>query len=348
MRSLVVAGALATGMALFLIILVLVVIGGSGSGRPTPGVPGVVCAPPGIDASELVEGFGPEQVSNAGLIVATGAEMGVPSRGMVIAVATAMQESVLKNYANSTVPESLQHPHEAVGSDHDSVGLFQQREAGWGDVATRMDPRQSARLFYDALLEVPGWETMPLTRAAQLVQVSAFPDAYAKWEQPAATLVGALEGVICGPGTGGGNLPPADPQIQRVIDRAMAQQGQPYVWAGGDANGPTLGGFDCSGLMVYAFAGIGVGVPHQTQAIWAAFQPAITDPAALAPGDMVLFSSNGQAGGIHHVGLYLGNGQMLHAPQTGDVVKVEPDIWSNPYYSAGFIGAVRATNPTAA
>ncbi|OLM27755.1 putative secreted protein [Pseudonocardia sp. Ae717_Ps2] len=47
-------------------------------------------------------------------------------------------------------------------------------------------------------------------------------------------------------------------------------------------------------------------------------------------------------------GLYLGNGQMLHAPQTGDVVKVEPDIWSSPYYSGEFIGAVRATNPTAA
>lgn len=334
-------------MALFLAFIVLVAIGSSG-GRSTPGVPGVVCAPPGIDVAELVEGFGPEQVVNAGLIVATGVEMGVPPQGMVVALATAMQESTLRNYANSTVPESLQFPHEGVGSDHDSVGLFQQREAGWGDVATRMDPRQSARLFYDALLAIPGWESMPLTRAAQLVQVSAFPDAYAKWEQAAATLVGALEGVSCGPGTGVGELPPMDPQIQQVIDRAMAQQGQPYVWAGGDANGPTLGGFDCSGLMVYAFAGIGIGVPHQTQAIWASFQPAITDRATVQPGDMVLFSSNGQPGGIHHVGLYLGNGQMLHAPQTGDVVKVEPDIWSNSYYSREFIGAVRATNPTGA
>ena len=78
------------------------------------------------------------------------------------------------------------------------------------------------------------------------------------------------------------------------------------------------------------------------------FQPAITDQAAIQPGDMVLFSSNGQPGGIHHVGLYLGNGQMLHAPESGDVVKVEPDIWSNSYYAGEFIGAVRATNPTAA
>lgn len=346
MRAAATSGAIALGLVLFLGFLLIVAVAGSGAGRPTPGLPGVVCAPPGADPAQLVEGIGPEQVSNAGLIVATGVEMGVPQHGWVVALATAMQESNLKNLANSNVPESLELPNQGVGSDHDSVGLFQQREAGWGDVATRMDPRQSARLFYDALLQVPGWESLPVTRAAQLVQVSAFPDAYAKWEQSAATLAGALEGVECGPETG--PVPAADPQIQRVVDRAMSQQGQPYVWGGGDANGPTSGGFDCSGLMVYAFAEIGIGVPHQTQAIWNSFQPAITDQAAIQPGDMVLFSSNGQPGGIHHVGLYLGNGQMLHAPESGDVVKVEPDIWSNSYYAGEFIGAVRATNPTAA
>lgn len=126
--------------------------------------------------------------------MATGVEMGVPPRGLVVALATAMQESTLRNLANSNVPESLEIPNQGVGSDHDSVGLFQQREAGWGDVATRMDPRQSARLFFDRLLQISGWESLPITRAAQLVQVSAFPDAYAKWEQSAATLAGALEG----------------------------------------------------------------------------------------------------------------------------------------------------------
>lgn len=332
-------GVLVLLLGLMLTALVLL----SGLGRP--GTPGVVCAPPGVDPAQLVEGFGPEQVSNAGLIVAKGVEMGIPPTGIVTAVATAMQESTLLNYANSSVPASLDIPHQAIGSDHDSVGLFQQREAGWGDVATRMNPSESARLFYEALMRIPGWQTMPLTQAAQAVQVSAFPDAYAKWEQAAATLVGAFQGVTCTPGAGGGQLPPADPQIQRVIDRAMTQQGQPYVWGGGDAAGPTSGGFDCSGLMVYAFAELGVTVPHQTQAIWATFQPAITDRAALAPGDMVLFSDNGQPGGIHHVGLYLGNGQMLHAPQTGDVVKIEPDIWGNASYAQEFIGGVRAVGP---
>lgn len=338
------AAALAAVLALLFGLLLTVLLLFIGQGRG-PGTPGVICAPPGVDPSRLVEGFGPEQVSNAGLIVAKGVEMGVPPAGIVTAVATSMQETTLLNYANAAVPESLAIPHQAVGQDHDSVGLFQQRGAGWGDVATRMNPGEAARLFYERLLQIPGWQTMPLTQAAQAVQSSALPDAYAKWEQAAATLVGAFEGVSCAPGAGPGQLPPADPQIQRVIARAMTQQGQPYVWGGGDANGPTGGGFDCSGLMVHAFAELGVSVPHQTQAIWATFQPAITDRAVLAPGDMVLFSSNGQPGGIHHVGLYLGDGRMLHAPQTGDVVHVEDNIWANTYYARQFIGGVRAVGP---
>lgn len=335
-----VAGAL--GLILVLLLSVVTLFGG---GLSSPGTPGVVCAPPGVDPAALVEGFGPEQVSNAGLIVAKGVEMGVPPQGIVTAVATAMQESRLLNYANSTVPASMSIPHQAVGNDHDSVGVFQQREAGWGDVATRMDPSRSAGLFFTALQKIPGWMSMPLTEAAQAVQISAFPDAYAKWQQAASTLVGAFKGVSCSPGAGQGQLPPADPQIRKVIDRALSQQNQPYVWGGGDAAGPTQGGFDCSGLMVYAFAELGVSVPHQTQAIWAAFQPPITDRAALQPGDMVLFSSNGQPGGIHHVGLYLGDGKMLHAPQTGDVVRVQDNIWASPTYDREFIGGVRAVGP---
>lgn len=318
----------------------------AGQENTQPGTPGVICAPPGVDPASIVKGFGPEQISNAGLIIAAGVEMKVPPRGIAIAVATSMQEAKLQIYANSTVPESMAIPHQAVGSDHDSVGLFQQREAGWGDLATRMDPKASARLFYDRLLKVPGWEALPFTQAAQAVQVSAIPDAYAKWEQPASTIVGAMQGVSCSaPTAPGGGVRAPDPRIQRVIDRGMSQMGKPYVWAGGDANGPTGGGFDCSGLMVYAFSELGVSVPHQTQQIWSSFQPPITDRNALQPGDMVLFSSNGQPTGIHHVGLYLGAGRMLHAPESGDVVKVADNMWASPTWNKEFIGGVRAVGP---
>ncbi|SCL62336.1 Peptidase family M23 [Micromonospora citrea] len=137
--------------------------------------------------------YGERQLRNAARIIKVGQEMKVPPRGWVIAVATAMQESRLLNLANRTVAESGDLPNEGVGADHDSVGLFQQR-ASWGTVAQRMTPEYAARKFYEKLLKVPGWERRPLTRAAQAVQISAFPDAYAKHEEVASQIVNALAG----------------------------------------------------------------------------------------------------------------------------------------------------------
>jgi cell wall-associated NlpC family hydrolase len=329
----------AVAFAVLALMLLLTVIGGEED--QLTGLRGVVCAPPGGEPGDPVAGFAGNQLANAAAIVAAGTEVGAPQRAHVIAVATAMQESQLLMYANATVPESLQLPHDRVGSDHDSVGLFQQRGAGWGSVAERMDPRTSARLFYEALLALPDWESMPLTVAAQQVQISAFPDAYAKWEQPANEVVGSIAGIVCTGGPGDVAVLPPNPLAQQVIDRALSQMGVAYVWGGGNADGPTGGGFDCSGLMVYAWAGIGVQLPHQTQAIWAAFQPAVTDPAQVQPGDMILLSRNGQANGIHHVGLYLGDGRVLHAPETGSTVELAEGIWDSPYWTGEFIGAVR-------
>src|SRR5205823_14177921 len=99
------------------------------------------------------------------------------------------------------VAESMAPPHAGVGVDDDSVGLFEERTS-WGAVAQRMDPRSAARLFCVRLLTVPGWEAMPVTLAARRVQVSAFPDAYARWEQPANAVVGTVAGIVCGPGAG--------------------------------------------------------------------------------------------------------------------------------------------------
>ncbi|MGK5442824.1 M23 family metallopeptidase [Micromonospora sp. URMC 105] len=135
--------------------------------------------------------YGPTQMRNAAVIIKVGQEMKVPPRGWVIAVATAMQESALRNLANSTVAGSGRYSNEGVGADHDSVGLFQQR-AGWGSVGQRMSPDYAARKFYEKLLKVDGWEQLPLTLAAQRVQISAYPDAYAKHEDIAGQIVNAL------------------------------------------------------------------------------------------------------------------------------------------------------------
>ncbi|MGW5668028.1 peptidase M23 [Micromonospora sp. NPDC003776] len=140
-----------------------------------------------------VAGLDQDQMDNAKKIVQAGREMGVPRRGLVIAVATAMQESNLYNYASGVLPESQDYPHQAIGWDHDSVGLFQQRpSSGWGTVGELMDPKYATKAFLSALEEIPGWQDMALTDAAQAVQVSAFPWAYAQHEWAATEVVDAI------------------------------------------------------------------------------------------------------------------------------------------------------------
>jgi murein DD-endopeptidase MepM/ murein hydrolase activator NlpD len=127
-------------------------------------------------------GYGEQHLHNAAVIISVGSRVGVGPRGWVIAVATALQESGLANL-----------PHLGPRNDHDSVGLFQQRPSqGWGTAEQLQDPTYASRKFYEKLLTVPGWQRMPLTRAAQQVQRSAYPDAYAKHEPAATQLVNLL------------------------------------------------------------------------------------------------------------------------------------------------------------
>jgi hypothetical protein len=116
-----------------------------------------------------------EQLANARTIITVGVQKQIPARGWTIALATAMQESGLRNL---------------VGGDRDSIGLFQQRPSqGWGTPSQLHDPTYATGKFYDKLAAITGWQTMPLTRAAQAIQRSAYPDAYAKWENDATALM---------------------------------------------------------------------------------------------------------------------------------------------------------------
>ena len=126
-----------------------------------------------------------EQLRNAETIVGVGKGLGIPPRGWVIAIATALQESTLINLDYG---------------DRDSVGLFQQRTSqGWGTVEQIMDPRYSSAKFYEVFTNkiirgVPEWERRPLTDLAQIVQRSGFPQAYAKWETVAVNAVLTVHG----------------------------------------------------------------------------------------------------------------------------------------------------------
>jgi murein DD-endopeptidase MepM/ murein hydrolase activator NlpD len=126
--------------------------------------------------------YGAQQIRNAAVIINVGAKLKMPPRAWVIAVATSMQESRLVNLGN-------------LGSrnDHDSLGLFQQRpSSGWGTPAQVRDPEYASTKFYEKLKKVPNWEEKSLTRAAQAVQISAYPDAYAKHEPVATQIVNTL------------------------------------------------------------------------------------------------------------------------------------------------------------
>lgn len=141
---------------------------------------GAVASTAGLDA---------EQVDNARLIIRVGRELGVPDRGIAIALGTAMQESWIRNLG---------------WGDRDSLGLFQQRPStGWGTAAEVSDRVRAIKAFYGGpsdpngtrtrgLLDIPGWQGMSFAQAAQAVQISAYPDRYAQWEKPAYAWLAAL------------------------------------------------------------------------------------------------------------------------------------------------------------
>jgi hypothetical protein len=153
-----------------------------GAGRPAeakakPGMDKLI--PHGTQGMQSHISVGKDELANVKAITDTAKKLGLGERGAVIAVATSMQESKLQNLG-----------HLGDMNDHDSLGLFQQRpSSGWGSPEQITDPAYASTAFLKGLQQVDGWKDMPLTDAAQKVQVSAFPDAYAQWEDQAAHLV---------------------------------------------------------------------------------------------------------------------------------------------------------------
>jgi cell wall-associated NlpC family hydrolase len=281
-----------------------------------------------------------QQLTRAATIIATGESENIPARGQMIAIMTALTESSLRVLSNAgAYPDSSNIPNDGDGSDHDSVGLFQQRPAaGWGSVANLMDPVWSSRAFYGGpsgpnhgsprgLLDIDGWASMEPGAAAQAVQVSAYPDRYAVNQPIAEKVLTTLSGVslsselACAQTAGDVpiNLPPGF--AGDFIKAAASQLGKPYVWGGGDFNGPTGGGFDCSGLVLYAAyqaSGGRIRLPHYSGD---QIHSGVGIPFGMkTPGDLIFFSYPG-ADGPHHVAIYVGGDRILHAPRTGDVVR---------------------------
>ncbi|MQT04524.1 hypothetical protein FF041_31515 [Streptomyces jumonjinensis] len=168
-----------------------------------------------------------EMAANAATVAAVGTARGLPERAVTIALATALQESALRNIEYG---------------DRDSLGLFQQRPSkGWGTPEQILDPVYSAGKFYEQLAEVPGYSRLPLTVAAQRVQRSGFPQAYAKHEPDASLLAAALTGRTGGSlncTTGAGPAGAGDPErVRAELVRDFGPGVLPKV-----AQGPGSGG----------------------------------------------------------------------------------------------------------
>ena len=159
------------------------------AGRPSAGEPRCVVTAAEDDGGTRRHVLSAEQGANAALVTAEAVARGLERESAVIALATAMQESRLVNIDYG---------------DRDSLGLFQQRPStGWGTPEQILNASHAARLFYGGpsnpnkgktrgLLDIPGWQSMSLTQAAQAVQISAYPNAYAKWETSAVSWLAQL------------------------------------------------------------------------------------------------------------------------------------------------------------
>jgi len=173
-------------LRVFLISLLALVLGFVGVvwyvlSRPLPKVPPLVLPPScTVETATGTVTLDTTQIANAATIAAVGIRRAMPDQGIVIALATAMQESKLENLD---------------GGDRDSIGLFQQRPSqGWGTPENIADPRYAAGMFYTALNKIKGWQNMRVTEAAQRVQRSAYPEAYDQWATSATVLTEAFVG----------------------------------------------------------------------------------------------------------------------------------------------------------
>jgi cell wall-associated NlpC family hydrolase len=288
-----------------------------------------------------------EQVLNAAYVIKAGQALNLDAESVTIGVMTAMGESNLVNVDHG----------DAVRND--TIGLFQIGPEH-GSHAQRMDPTWSATNFFTRLLAVPGYQSLNPSVAAHKAQRNADPYHYTPFWAPAVEMLSVLtadpdllaklppSGPVTGCENPEGPIPTGDGSGQAIVDAAKHYLGTPYSWGGGTIDGPSLGiynspsldgtrtvGFDCSGLVLFAVhKSTGIRLDHsaETQGHDPRGTSIARDWAQLQPGDIIAFSRSGGAPGTFgHVGIYIGNKQMIHAPQPGSTVTITS--LDTPYYT---------------
>jgi cell wall-associated NlpC family hydrolase len=316
---------------LAVVALFMTAVGGSGAGAGTCANSQAAMAP--ASAQAPMGSWSAEQMTNAATIVEVGRTDHVPVYGQVIAIATAMQETSLMNL-----------PY----GDRDSLGLFQQRPSqGWGTPQQILDPVYASNQFYKALLAVPGWQQLPLTAAAQDVQHSGSPGAYAQWQGQATAVVTHLTGSTVtlaaayqpgGCAQGSGATLASAQQMQAVLDYAYGALGTMYQFGGSctDPHSPDMAlHCDCSSLVQQAFAKAGLQLPRTAaeQAAWGEAGHAQVIPYGQEQiGDVVYFPTDLGPDVIGHTGIVVDPVAhlMIAAPHTGAPVTFESYVPTPP------------------
>ncbi|WP_410595399.1 C40 family peptidase [Amycolatopsis sp. lyj-23] len=337
-----------TGLVLLPILTLALIVGPAATASM---VPLAGCEQGGPGGGSIVvdrQPLGASEMDIARTIVDVVQQRRLPRRAAVLAIATAMVESGLRNLDYG---------------DRDSVGVFQQRPSqGWGTREQILNPVYATGKFLDALIALPGWDTMAPGRAEQAVQRSGFPDRYAPREAAAAGIVdrfwtgpdnptptvppgGGTEVVqaksLC-PDQDGSDIPrdpgqvdptklplgftlPTDVRQRAAVGFALNQLGKPYVWG---AKGPNA--YDCSGLMLAAWAAAGIGIPAGTVSQVHAGH-AVASLQQVQPGDLLFIpGSLGTAQVPRHVGMYAGHGLIVDAYDTDTGVILEPlSAWTS-------------------
>ena len=310
----------------------MLLLGGAGDATAQTGlISGSVCT-----TSGSVAGISDVAAANGRVVAAVSVARG-GDQAALIALLTGLTESGLRVLTNPNDPAGDAFANDGVGSDHDSLGIFQQRPS-WGTAAQRMEPVASTNLFLDRLLSLPEWQAAPPWQAAQSVQASAFPDGsnYRAQLDRATSILNTVKtdsaALECG-SSGIGQPPPGpvgeyglpvgytvpsgtSPAAAAAVTFALGERGKPYVFG---ANGPAA--YDCSSLMLAAWKAGGQVLSRTT--FTQMYDGTATSAAQLAPGDLVLTpGSDGTLASPGHVGMFIGHGLVVLAPHTGDVVKV--------------------------
>ncbi|QIS08800.1 C40 family peptidase [Nocardia arthritidis] len=340
----IVAAVIAAPMLLFAVVIVIVVTVSGGSCG--------AAIPEGVSGSTGVEfdGFTESQLKLARDGVAIGKQRGEAENTIIAELAAQATESGFRNLANVNVPDSLPFPNDGIGADHDSVGPHQLRVLVWGAVgmAALMNPTYQINWFYDQAARLgPEARALDPANLAQAIEKSD-PNAYAHSLDLARQLYGRFADVDVSTVLAGGDEcrqvgygAPTDGSFgAAVVAAAQSWIGTPYVWGGGDVNGPTAGagggiGFDCSGLSLFAVAKASGGrivLAHYTQAQQDDTRGMVVPFEQRRPGDLIYFTQPGESDS-HHVGIYMGNSTgvdlVINAPATGQDIKVEPlSDWS--------------------